>query len=188
MTLEFKNKLKHLALLDAIIEPEWEYRYYSYNSKWGDNEEMSSLRDSCGGEWFILFFGNRVAFKCTSPEDGLAGNFEEIKNSMPIEYYGFISEPAFSMDIGSCIWYLEDNQWVKLGVNISDLPNPGTIQDMTAKDYCNFAQEIYEKELDLNLVETIFNGNFALEMATKINPEVDLTNLESEIKEIGINL
>ena len=107
---------------------------------------------------------------------------------MPIEYSGFISEPAFSMDIGSCIWYLEDNQWVKLGVNISDLPNPGTIQDMTAKDYCNFAQEIYEKELDLNLVETIFNGNFALEMATKINPEVDLTNLESEIKEIGINL
>ena len=148
---------------------------------------MSSLRDSCGGEWFILFFEDHVAFKCTSPEDGLAENFEEIKNSIPKEYSGFISEPAFSMDSGSCIWYLEENEWVKLGVNISDLPNPDTIQDMTAEDYCNFAKEIYEKELDSNLVETIFNGNFTLETATKINPEVNLTNLKSELKEIGIN-
>jgi len=187
MTLKFKNKLKYLALLDAIIEPEWECRYYSYNSKWGDNEEMSSLRDSCGGEWFILFFGDRVAFKCTSQEDGLADNFEEIKNSMPKEYSGFISEPAFSMDSGSCIWYLEGNEWVKLGINISDLPNPDTIQDMTPMDYCHFAEEIYEKEVDSNLVESIFNGKFTLETATKINPRVDLNNLKLELKEIGIN-
>ena len=46
MKAELINKLKHLALLDAIIEPEWEYRYYSYNSHWSESEEMASLRDN----------------------------------------------------------------------------------------------------------------------------------------------
>lgn len=186
MKLELKNKLKHLALLDAIIEPEWEYRYYSFNSKWADGEEMSSLRDSCGGEWFILFFDDKIGFKCTSPEDGLAPNFVELKDSLPKEYSGFISEPAFSMDSGSCIWYLDENEWVKLGININDLPDPDSIQNMTANGYCQFAEEIYEQELDSDIIESIFNGNFTLDMATKINPKVNLDNLKSELIEIGI--
>jgi hypothetical protein len=39
---------KSIAMLDAIICPEWEYRYYSYNSQWGDGEEMASTRNGCG--------------------------------------------------------------------------------------------------------------------------------------------
>ena len=185
---QLKNKLKYLALLDAIIEPEWEYRYYSYNSKWAENEEMSSLRDSCGGEWFILFFGDSVAFKCTSPVDGLAANFEELKGLVPIEYSSFLSESAFSMDSGTCIWYLENNRWVKLGVDITDLPNPDVINNMNTSDYCTFAENIYEIELDKDIVDSIFNGNFTLEMASKINQEVDLGNLKKDILEIGISV
>ena len=69
-----------IPYLDAIIEPEWEYRYYSYNSKWSDTEEMASLRDSCGGEWFFLIGEDNLSFKCTSPVDGLADDFERKKN------------------------------------------------------------------------------------------------------------
>jgi len=53
MIEQLRKKMKSLALLDAIIEQEWQYRYFSYNSNWSDSEEMGSLRDGCGGEWFL---------------------------------------------------------------------------------------------------------------------------------------
>ena len=30
-----KRLLQSLAMLDAILMPEWEYRYYSFNAHWG---------------------------------------------------------------------------------------------------------------------------------------------------------
>jgi hypothetical protein len=47
--------MKSLAALDAIIEPEWEYRYYSFNSKWAESEAMGSMRNGQGDEWFCVF-------------------------------------------------------------------------------------------------------------------------------------
>jgi len=29
-------------MLDAILSPEWEFRYYSFNSKWAEGEMMAS--------------------------------------------------------------------------------------------------------------------------------------------------
>ncbi|MEK3838400.1 hypothetical protein [Paenibacillus sp. FSL R7-0128] len=36
------------AMLEAILMPEWEYRYYSYNAHWDKNEQMASMRDGEG--------------------------------------------------------------------------------------------------------------------------------------------
>lgn len=36
-----RRLLQGLALLDAILEEEWQYRYYSYNSKWSDTEKWA---------------------------------------------------------------------------------------------------------------------------------------------------
>ena len=44
-----------LAMLDAILSPDWENRYYSFNSKWGSDEMMASMRDGSGDEVLILF-------------------------------------------------------------------------------------------------------------------------------------
>lgn len=186
MNLEFKNKLKYLSLLNAIIEPEWEYRYYSHNSNWAENEEMSSLRDSCGGEWFIWHSGDLIAYKCTSPEDGVYEEFQQLIDKVPDEYSSFKNESAFSMSHGSSIWYLKSDNWVQLGHAINDLPNPDTISKMTASDFCGFAEEMYEKELDESITHNILNGDFSLEMAVKLNPDIDLASLKEDMIEIGI--
>ena len=187
INLEFKNKLKYLSLLNAIIEPDWECRYYSYNSKWSENEEMSSLRDSCGGEWFIWFSGSLIAYKCTSPEDGLYDQFHKLVDKVPEEYSLFVNEPAFSMSRGSAIWYLDSRDWVELGLAINDLPNPKTIYEMSASIFCEFVEDFYEQELDEGIVEKILNGDFSIEMAKKINPDIDLASLKEDMNEIGIN-
>ena len=52
-----------LAMLDAIMSPEWDYRYYSFNSKWAENEMMASMRNGQGEEYFILFDSHGAIMK-----------------------------------------------------------------------------------------------------------------------------
>ena len=99
---------KSIAMLDAIICPEWEYRYYSYNSKWGENEEMASMRNGCGDDWFMLFDPHGAALKGFAHEYPLAGDVSfsaRIQETVPAVFASFLREPAFSMDLASfCIW------------------------------------------------------------------------------------
>jgi hypothetical protein len=37
-----KALLQSMALLDAILQPEWEFRYYSFNSVWATGEQLLS--------------------------------------------------------------------------------------------------------------------------------------------------
>ena len=182
---QLKRKLKRLALLDAMIEQEWEYRYYSFDSAWSESEEMASLRDGSGGEWFVHFAGDNVAFKCTSPVDGIVEDFEKLKSSVPKRFTSFIHEPAFSMNIGSCIWYFENDSWVKLGVEIQDLPNPDAIVAMSAEDYCKYVESYHEKSIDPKLVQQILEGTFQETIAQQLNADIDLELLSSDLKQIG---
>jgi hypothetical protein len=52
-TTETLRKLtQSLAMLDAILMPEWDNRYYSFNSKWAENEQMASMRNGQGDGWY----------------------------------------------------------------------------------------------------------------------------------------
>lgn len=50
-----QNICKAISVLDAIICQEWEYRYYSYNSQWGEGEEYCEMRDGSGDLMNIFF-------------------------------------------------------------------------------------------------------------------------------------
>ena len=50
-----RRLLQALATLDAILSPEWEHRYYSFNSKWAEGRQMGSMRNGSGDDWFALF-------------------------------------------------------------------------------------------------------------------------------------
>ena len=180
-----KRKLRHLALLDAIIEQEWEYRYYSFNSSWSESEEMASLRDGSGGEWFFLFEGNNLAFKCTSPVDGLVQDFEGLKLKVPEHFHSFLNEPAFNMSQGSCIWYVQEKIWVRLGISIKDLPDPEAVLKMTTSDYCNFVESYFDRKIDESLIESVLEGKYTTEIAKQINPEIDIELLANDLAEIG---
>ena len=42
-------------MLDAVLSPEWDSRYYSFNSHWDQETALASMRDGCGDGYFILF-------------------------------------------------------------------------------------------------------------------------------------
>ena len=187
MIEQLRHKMKALALLDAIIEQDWQYRYFSYNSNWSDSEEMGSLRDGCGGEWFFWVSGTLAGYKCLSPEDGLMSNLEEVKNKAPRSHKNFLTEPAFSMDQATCIWYLDNSKWSKFGKQVEGLIDIEAVSSWGASDYQAWATDYYEREIDLESVEKIFNGKFSEEIAKTLNQEIDMSELLAELPEIGIN-
>lgn len=46
---------KAISVLDAILCSEWEYRFYSYNSRWSEDEEFCEMQDMEGERFQILF-------------------------------------------------------------------------------------------------------------------------------------
>lgn len=50
-----KRLFQSLAMLDAILSLEWQYRYYSFNAEWDVNEALGSMRNGCGNHLFALF-------------------------------------------------------------------------------------------------------------------------------------
>jgi hypothetical protein len=58
-----KRLSQSLAMLDAILSPDWEFRYYSFNSKWNAGEMMASMRNGSGDDYFILFNSSGAIIK-----------------------------------------------------------------------------------------------------------------------------
>ncbi|MBT2788370.1 MULTISPECIES: hypothetical protein [unclassified Halomonas] len=187
MIEELRKKLKTLALLDAVIEQEWQYRYFSYNSHWSDSEEMGSLRDGCGGEWFLWISGDLAGYKCLSPEDGLMPDLKEAIERVPSAYENFITEPAFSMNQATCIWFLKNSKWVKYGRSVKSLIDLEAISTWMPNDYCVWAAEHYEREIDLGATVKIFKGEFSEEIAQILNPKIVMSELLAELSEIGVS-
>ena len=144
-----------LAMLDAIMSPEWEYRYYSFNSKWDEREMMASMSNGSGDGYFILFdshggimkgFDHESAMSPWSAEDEKLwpGIFDEV----PDEFQSFLSEPAFSIhETTFCVWrrYL-DSSWQVGRIDYPDEDDPDgsewmlSIPDGRPSTYKEFAE------------------------------------------------
>jgi hypothetical protein len=67
-----KQLTQSLAMLDAILWPEWEERYYSFNFHWAESEMMASMRNGSGDDWFLLFSQAGAIMKGFSHESPMA--------------------------------------------------------------------------------------------------------------------
>ena len=50
-----RARSKAMAVLDAVLSPEWQWRYYSYDAQWAPGEEMASMRDGSGNDYAVVF-------------------------------------------------------------------------------------------------------------------------------------
>jgi hypothetical protein len=52
---ELRERCQAFVALDAMLSPEWEWRYYSFDAHWAPGEQMASMRDGSGDAWSIVF-------------------------------------------------------------------------------------------------------------------------------------
>ncbi|MFL5245765.1 MAG: hypothetical protein ACJ8FY_27140 [Gemmataceae bacterium] len=50
---ELRKLCQSIATLDAILSPEWELRYYSFNNSWAAGAACASMRNGSGDDYFI---------------------------------------------------------------------------------------------------------------------------------------
>ena len=176
---KFKKVLKSLAMLDAIIMPEWEYRYFSFDSQWGEYEEMASMKTGHGEEYYILFKGDSVIGKYYYP----SYNHQIDLKDIPPCFNEFMNEVAFKMDDISNIFYRVSNneEWVYL-------PNEFKCKYLffDANEYKNWAEEYYETNLDIRSIEHIFSSqSINDEIVMNLNPDIVINDIVDDIIEIN---
>ena len=189
-----QNICKAISVLDAIICQEWEYRYYSYNSKWGEGEEFFEMRDGSGDLMNILFLEKNCVI------NGFAHEFQknqksDLTTNLPEMYNDFIfGEPVASLGTTFCLWTNETENW-EVGL-IKDYNDNSeellAIFDGNPQTYIDWASDYFEdsyKEIGipLNTVTEIYQGKILTkEMVLSLVEEIeDWELLEEDLKEIN---
>jgi hypothetical protein len=185
---------KAISVLDAIISQEWEYRYYSYNSKWDKNEECLQMRDGSGDEMHILFREdgcviNGFAHEYDQPDKKkLTKNLPEIFNEF------IFGEPVKTIGTTFCLWTTELKNW-----QVGQLENYKdnskellSIFDGKPKSYIDWATDYFEESykesgIPLDAVTKIYNGEpLTKKMVLSIVDELeDWKQLKADLKEIN---
>ena len=181
-----KHVAKGLALLDAIIMPEWQYRYFSFNCNWdgAGKEMMGSMRDGSGAEYFLHFTDAGVAGKVICGSS--LPNVSECLNAMPVEFQQFKVEPAFSTDNASLFFWRGVNQpsWCVSPDGLAEYPLLGFFVGGIAA-YKSLAEEYYEKSIDATVLEEVFVSLDVTEDQLMIlNPNIEFGDLVDDFQEI----
>jgi hypothetical protein len=193
-----KNICQSIAVLDALICPEWEMRYFSFDAKWSKNEQMASMRNGEGDDYFILFSSSQTAIKGCLGESDLSGNpafYSNIEKELGGLFRSFFDEPAFSMDEASFVYFydVKNTKWKKVGQSSSEYAEHEDGSDELlqwiiggADFYQQWAKEYYEEDIDPIIVKKVFNHQRLTEEEIKtVNPELELKAFFDDLQEIG---
>jgi hypothetical protein len=199
---DLSRLMQSLAMLDAILCPEWEYRYFSFNSRWAPGEQMGSMRNGQGDHYFSLFNAAGCwlkGFDHESPMTPFAKNPPKIATGVlggvPQDFAACLTEPAFVIDETTfCIWRrYSDPQWQRgpLGFPADDRDLDGSERllrylDGRPQTYHKWAEGYYERDVPLSAVEWVYTHRPLHEtFVSELNPEVCLEQLTADIEEIG---
>ncbi|MEV6964660.1 hypothetical protein AB0M47_06045 [Hamadaea sp. NPDC051192] len=193
-----------LATLEAVASPEWQSRYYSFDPRWADGEQMASMRNGSGDEYSIVFTGAGVFLRGFAHESNMspAANDEELwpglLDGLPGVFQAQASEPAFSyeghLEATFCAWREHaDVQW-RTGEVVDDpavLLRDGSemveiLCDGTGQAYQKFAEDYYERRFDLATIAQIYAGRPLTEtMVASLNTDTTLAEIADEVTAMG---
>ncbi|GIH08199.1 hypothetical protein Rhe02_62660 [Rhizocola hellebori] len=204
-----KNRCRSMAVLDAILSPEWEFRYYSYNRRWSDGQEMASMRNGSGDDYFIVFTPEGAFIRGFAHESSMSPWRQEpralwpgLLNNLPDALRAQADEPAFGMEglllATFCLWRQpQDDRWRIGDIDYSaadpeDLDPDGAdwllgiLTDASPDTYLNYAAEYFEIEADPQAVAHVYSCvPLTDEVVLALNPGIDLGALASDLDEIG---
>jgi hypothetical protein len=193
--IELKKLCQSIATLEAIISPNWEDRYYSYNKDWAKDEECCSMRDGSGDEMLILFTKQGTVINGFAHESPFQDK-DLITKDLPKEFHTFIfGEPVASIGTTFCIWTIEENKrWVNnkkvlLQENFYDGSEELLeVLDGKPESFQQWAEEYYELEsLSLDVITQIYKHSpITKEILQELNPALeDIKQLKDDLKEIA---
>ncbi|MEU6840586.1 hypothetical protein ABZ930_01770 [Streptomyces sp. NPDC046716] len=204
-----REHCRSLAVLEAILSPEWEDRYHSFDDRWSGTEAMASMRDGSGDEFSIVFSpaGAYVrGFAHESPMSPYAqdGPWPGVLDDVPDVFRSCVEEPAFCDEdempaVTACVWReTKDAVWktgrIEYPDGQSDDPDGAgslfeLLVDRSPEAFQRWAEDYYEVPVALTAVSHIFASRpLSDSVVTALNPEITLADLAEELTEIGYPL
>ncbi|MER5830980.1 hypothetical protein ABT116_09110 [Streptomyces sp. NPDC002130] len=195
-----------MALLEAVLRPEWESRRHSFDDHWSETESMASMRSGSGDEYSIVFSPAGVyvrGFDHESPMSPYAedGPWPGVLDEVPEVFRRYVEEPAFCDEDGmplvtACVWQEAGDDGWKAGT--IDFPESATedpdgagylfqlLVDRSPEAFQRWAEDYYEVPVDLDAVRHVFSSSPLTEAVVRaLNPEIVLADLAEDIAEIG---
>lgn len=182
-----KRRMQSLATLDALLCPEWELRYFSYDKDWGPSETLGSIRNGAGDDVFALFSDVGCFIKEFYHERPI---LDDAYARVPIEFIDATQEPAFSPEnVTTCYWRGRQCHWEMNGNDKRFDPTKSFLLaavDGKPETYEAFTKEYYEQVLPPYLADHIFQHQTLTTLnLDSIAFDGNLEELKKDIDEIG---
>jgi hypothetical protein len=179
--------LQSMALLDAILSPNWQFRYYSFNARWSDGEQMGSMRDGCGDDFFALFNGAGCFLKGFAHEAPMSPSrvrpkrvWPGVLEAVPEEFAACLREPAFTIeDTTFCVWRRHaDDSWQRGAIQFAAGGDPDgsasllSVLDGRPESYKDWAEEYYERPVPLAAARRVYaHEPLTDKLVRQLNPD-----------------
>ncbi|MFJ9826780.1 hypothetical protein ACIRSU_20770 [Streptomyces sp. NPDC101160] len=193
---ELRDHCRGLAMLDAVLSPEWDGRYYSFG------KDTASMRDGQGDEYRIVFSPAGAYVEGFAHEAPMSpwANLDQpevwpgVLDEVPDDFRPYISmaEDGYAPDVTACLWREPaDPAW---RVGTIDFPTWGDgtpdgadelfglLVDRSAEAYAEWAADYYGTDLDVEAVRHVLALRpLTPEVVAALNPEVELADLAEDI-------
>jgi hypothetical protein len=189
-----KNLTQSLAMLDAIIERDWDGRYYSFNAHWAIGQQLASMRNGEGDEWFCIFTPAGALLKGLYHESAMTLPWPLVLESVPAVFKPVSVEPAFSIEYTTfCIWRTyRDDHWHNASIFYRRGDDPDgsalmlAILDGNPATYQRWAENYYKRSIRLSSVERIYaHQQLTNDIVRSLNAQISISDLAQDIAKIG---
>ncbi|MFG2127631.1 hypothetical protein ACGFNV_07510 [Streptomyces sp. NPDC048751] len=204
-----REHCRSLAILDAVLSPEWGDRYHSFNDNWSEGASMASMQNGSGDEYSIVFTAGGAyirGFDHESPMSPYAedGPWPGVLDEVPAVFRPCVEEPAFSDEDGmplvtACMWReTGDDGWrtgtIDFPEETSEDPDGAEylfqlLVDRSPEAFQEWAEDYYEVPVDLEAVRHVFASRPLTErVVSALNSEITLSDLARDIAHSGYPL
>ncbi|SDM37253.1 hypothetical protein SAMN05421874_1634 [Nonomuraea maritima] len=190
-----------MAMLEAILSPEWSSRYHSYDADWGPEEELASMRNGSGDEYSIVFAAEGTyirgfAHEAVMSPYGNDGPWPGVLDSVPEMFRQHVQEPAFCDEHGmpvvtACLWRAaDDDRW-----RVGEIDYPDDVSDPdgaaylftrliepTPEAFRRFVEDYYEVSVDLDAVRHVYALRpLTQAVVTALNADLSIEDLANDL-------
>jgi hypothetical protein len=172
-----RDRCRAMAVLEAILSPEWGDRYHSYDRDWSPGVELASMRDGSGDEYSIVFTPEGTYIRGFAHESPMSpyrddGPWPGVVDTVPEPLRHWVTEPAFCDEHGmpvvtACLWREPaDDGWRTGEVAYPDGTDPDGASELfrllvapgalAAEAFREFAEDYYGEPLDPVALRHVF--------------------------------
>jgi hypothetical protein len=193
-----------MALLDEIIEPRWDYRYYSF-CQLKDATWLGSMRNGEGDLWYARFIGNGSAVIRGFDHESSMSPFRRRDNSvwphlfdgMPqslVPYRNAVDiEPK---EVTFVLWHAKDDRWRTGPVEFPSGDDPdgsewllAPLGDDAPSSYVRYAVGYFGlPRLDVEAVRRVFAGQVDAATIATISPSAKADAILKSAHDMGFSM